>query len=218
MRLLGLDVGSKTVGVAISDELGITAQKLETIQIDESRYNFGMRPLKKLVRQYEVDGFVLGLPKNMDGTSGSSVARSKAYGKRLEEKFGLPVHYSDELGITAQKLETIQIDESRYNFGMRPLKKLVRQYEVDGFVLGLPKNMDGTSGSSVARSKAYGKRLEEKFGLPVHYSDERLTTIESRRVLVEDAGIHDRKKRKQVIDQMAAVLILQNYLDLHRKD
>lgn len=128
------------------------------------------------------------------------------------------VAISDELGITAQKLETIQIDESRYNFGMRPLKKLVRQYEVDGFVLGLPKNMDGTSGSFVARSKAYGKRLEEKFGLPVHYSDERLTTIESRRVLVEDAGIHDRKKRKQVIDQMAAVLILQNYLDLHRKD
>ena len=128
------------------------------------------------------------------------------------------VAVSDELGITAQKLETIKIDETRYNFGMRPLKKLVRQYEVDGFVLGLPKNMDGTLGASVARSKAYGKRLEEKFGLPVHYSDERLTTIESRRVLVEDAGIHDRKKRKQVIDQMAAVLILQNYLDLHRKD
>ena len=128
------------------------------------------------------------------------------------------VAVSDELGITAQKLETIKIDETRYNFGMRTLKKLVRQYEVDGFVLGLPKNMDGTSGASVARSKAYGKRLEEKFGLPVHYSDERLTTIESRRVLVEDAGIHDRKKRKQVIDQMAAVLILQNYLYLHRKD
>lgn len=128
------------------------------------------------------------------------------------------VAISDELGITAQKLETIKIDETRYNFGMRPLKKLVREYNVDGFVLGLPKNMDGTSGASVARSKAYGKRLEDKFGLPVHYSDERLTTIESERVLVEDAGIHDRKKRKQVIDQMAAVLILQNYLDLHRKD
>ena len=81
MRLLGLDIGSKTVGVAVSDELGITAQKLETIKIDETRYNFGMRPLKKLVRQYEVDGFVLGLPKNMDGTSGASVARSKAYGQ-----------------------------------------------------------------------------------------------------------------------------------------
>ena len=128
------------------------------------------------------------------------------------------VAISDELGITAQKLETIQIDETKYNFGMRPLKKLVRQYDVDGFVLGLPKNMDGTSGNSVARSKAYGKRLEEKFNLPVYYSGERLTTIESRRVLIEDAGMHDRKKRKQVIDQMAAVLILQNYLDLHRKD
>lgn len=128
------------------------------------------------------------------------------------------VAISDELGITAQKLETIQIDETRHNFGMRSLKKLVREYNVDGFVLGLPKNMDGTSGASVARSKAYGKRLEDKFDLPVHYSDERLTTIESERVLVEDAGIHDRKKRKQVIDQMAAVLILQNYLDLHRKD
>lgn len=128
------------------------------------------------------------------------------------------VAISDKLGITAQKLETIQIDETKYNFGMRPLKKLVRQYDVDGFVLGLPKNMDGTSGNSVARSKAYGKRLEEKFNLPVYYSDERLTTIESRRVLIEDAGMHDRKKRKQVIDQMAAVLILQNYLDLHRKD
>ena len=128
------------------------------------------------------------------------------------------VAISDELGITAQKLETIQIDETKYNFGMRPLKKLVRQYDVDGFVLGLPKNMDGTSGNSVARSKAYGKRLEEKFNLPVYYSDERLTTIESRRVLIEDAGMHDRKKRKQVIDQMSAVLILQNYLDLHRKD
>lgn len=128
------------------------------------------------------------------------------------------VAISDQLGITAQKLATIQIDENKHNFGMRSLKKLVREHDVEGFVLGLPKNMDGSSGASVARSKAYGKRLEDKFGLPVTYSDERLTTVESERILVEDAGIHDRKKRKQVIDQMAAVLILQNYLDLHRKD
>ncbi|MDF7638464.1 Holliday junction resolvase RuvX [Lactobacillus sp. ESL0791] len=128
------------------------------------------------------------------------------------------VAVSDELGITAQKVMTIPVDEERFNFGMRPLKKLVHQYNADGFVLGLPKNMDGTSGASVTRSKAYGKRLEKKFGLPVYYSDERLTTIESRRVLVEEAGIHDRHKRKEVIDQMAAVLILQNYLDQKRKD
>lgn len=127
------------------------------------------------------------------------------------------VAVSDELGITAQRLETILIDEDRHNFGMRAIKKLVREYDPAGFVLGLPKNMDGSSGNSVRRSQAYGERLKEKFDLPVYYSDERLTTIESQRVLVEDAGIHDRKKRKKVIDQMAAVLILQNYLEQHRE-
>ena len=128
------------------------------------------------------------------------------------------VAVSDELGITAQMVETIPIDETRYNFGMRAIKKIVRQYEPAGFVLGLPKNMDGSSGVAVARSKAYGERLEKKFGLPVHYSDERLTTVESERVLVEEADMHNRHQRKKVIDQMAAVLILQNYLDLNRKD
>ena len=128
------------------------------------------------------------------------------------------VAVSDELGITAQKVTTIQIDEDRFSFGMRPLKKIVREYNPSGFVLGLPKNMDGSSGTSVKRSKAYGQRLQEKFGLPIYYSDERLTTVESQRVLVDEAEIHDRLKRKEVIDQMAAVLILQNYLDLNRKD
>ena len=96
MRLLGLDVGSKTIGVAVSDPLGITAQAVMTIPIDEDRHNFGMRSLKKLVREYDADGFVLGLPKNMDGTAGRSVSRSKAMGERLKQKFGLPVYYDDE--------------------------------------------------------------------------------------------------------------------------
>ncbi len=128
------------------------------------------------------------------------------------------VAVSDPLGMTAQKVMTIAIDEQKYNFGMRPLKKLVREYEPEGFVLGLPKNMNGTDGPSVARSKAYGQRLIEKFGLPVYYSDERLTTVEADRVLIQEAGVHDRVKRKRVVDQIAAVLILQNYLDSHRKE
>lgn len=128
------------------------------------------------------------------------------------------VAVSDPLGITAQKVTTIPIDEQRYNFGMRPLKKLVRKYEPAGFVLGLPKKMNGESGASVDRSKRYGRKLAKKFGLPVYYNDERLTTVESNRVLIEEAGIHDRHQRKQVVDQMAAVLILQNYLDAHRKE
>jgi putative Holliday junction resolvase len=94
----------------------------------------------------------------------------------------------------------------------------VRQYEPTGFVLGLPKELNGQSGASVERSQQYGARLKQKFGLPVYYNDERLTTVESDRVLIEEAGIHDRHRRKEVVDQMAAVLILQNYLDAHRKD
>lgn len=128
------------------------------------------------------------------------------------------VAVSDALGITAQMVETIMIDENRYNFGMRPLKKIVCKYEANGFVLGLPKNMDGSAGASVARSKAYAERLKAKFNLPVYFSDERLTTAQSQRVLVEEAGVHNRHKQKAIIDQMAAVLILQNYLDLNRKD
>ena len=61
-------------------------------------------------------------------------------------------------------------------------------------------------------------RLKQKFDLPVYFDDERLTTVESERILIEQAGMHDRRQRKKVVDQMAAVLILQNYLDLHRKD
>lgn len=128
------------------------------------------------------------------------------------------VAVSDPLGITAQEVETIPIDESKFNFGMRSIRKLVRKYEIEGFVLGLPKNMDGSAGRSVERSQAYGKRLKEKFDLPVHYVDERLTTVQAKRILIEEAGMHNRVDQKQVIDQMAAVLILQTYLEKIRKD
>ena len=66
MRIMGLDVGSKTVGVAISDPLGFTAQGVEIIQIDEEAGEFGFERLGELVKQYNVDKFVVGLPKNMN--------------------------------------------------------------------------------------------------------------------------------------------------------
>ena len=66
MRIMGLDVGSKTVGVAVSDPLGFTAQGLEIIQIDEDKKEFGLERLSELVTQYKVDRFVVGLPKNMN--------------------------------------------------------------------------------------------------------------------------------------------------------
>ncbi len=113
------------------------------------------------------------------------------------------VAVSDPLGITAQPVATIEIDEDRHNFGMRSLKKLVREYEPDGFVLGLPKKMDGSDGASVERSQAMADRLKQKFDLPVYFDDERLTTVESERILIEQAGVHDRRQRKKVVDHFA---------------
>ncbi|MSU86580.1 Holliday junction resolvase RuvX [Streptococcus dysgalactiae subsp. dysgalactiae] len=122
------------------------------------------------------------------------------------------VGISDPLGFTAQGLEIIKIDEEKEEFGFERLGELVKQYQVDQFVVGLPKNMNNTSGPRVEASKAYGEKIESLFSLPVHYQDERLTTVEAERMLIEQADV-SRGKRKKVIDKLAAQLILQNYLD-----
>ena len=80
MRLMGLDVGSKTVGVAISDPMGWTAQGIEIVKIDEANGEFGLARIAELVKQYEVEKFVLGLPKNMDNSIGFRAEASIAYG------------------------------------------------------------------------------------------------------------------------------------------
>ena len=122
------------------------------------------------------------------------------------------VAISDPLGFTAQGLEIIPIKEEAGEFGFERLKELVKDYQVERFVLGLPKNMNNTEGPRVEASQAYGQRLEEMFGLPVDYQDERLTTVAAERMLIEQADV-SRSKRKKVIDKLAAQLILQNYLD-----
>lgn len=122
------------------------------------------------------------------------------------------VAISDPLGFTAQGLEVIPIDEEKGEFGLERLTELVEQYKVDKFVVGLPKNMNNTSGPRVEASQAYGNLLIEQFKLPVDYQDERLTTVAAERMLIEQADI-SRGKRKKVIDKLAAQLILQNYLD-----
>ncbi|HEO8348912.1 TPA: Holliday junction resolvase RuvX [Streptococcus agalactiae] len=122
------------------------------------------------------------------------------------------VAISDPLGFTAQGLEIIKIDEESGNFGFDRLAELVKEYKVDKFVVGLPKNMNNTSGPRVEASQAYGDKITELFNLPVEYQDERLTTVQAERMLVEQADI-SRGKRKKVIDKLAAQLILQNYLD-----
>ena len=135
MRILGLDVGSKTVGVAISDELGWTAQGLKTLKINEEKSEFGF----------------------------------------------------DEIG------------------------QLIKEYQVSKVIIGLPKNMNGTIGPRGEASQNYAAEIENRFAVPTVLWDERLTTMAAERVLLE-ADV-SRKKRKKVIDKMAAMMILQGFLD-----
>lgn len=101
-RILGLDVGTKTVGVAVSDPFGWTAQGLEIIQINEAKEEFGIERLGEIIAEYEVEKVVIGLPKNMDGTLGERAKASENYGELVIETFSLPVEYEDERLTTVQ--------------------------------------------------------------------------------------------------------------------
>lgn len=136
MRIMGLDYGSKTVGVAISDPLGITAQGIETIE-------------------------------------------------RKEE---------NKLRQTLARIEA-----------------LVKEYEVEKIVLGFPKHMNNTIGDRAEKSLELKAKLEKRIGIPVIMWDERLTTVEAERTLIE-SNVR-RENRKKYIDKIAAVFILQGYLD-----
>lgn len=136
MRIMGLDYGSKTVGVAISDPLGLTAQGIEIIR----------RKSENHLRQ--------------------TLARIEA---------------------------------------------LIAEYQVETIVLGLPKNMNNTIGDRAEKSLEFKQMLERRTGLNVFMWDERLTTVEANRTMME-AGIR-RENRYKYVDQLAAVFILQGYLD-----
>jgi putative Holliday junction resolvase len=122
------------------------------------------------------------------------------------------VAISDALGWTAQGIETIQINEAIGEFGLNRIRELVNEYVVNEFIVGYPKNMNNTIGPRGEASEQYAELLKETFGFPVTLWDERLTTMAAERMLIE-ADV-SRKKRKSVIDKMAAVMILQGYLDL----
>ena len=136
MRIMGLDYGSKTVGVAISDPLGITAQGIEIIR----------REKETKLRQ------------------------------------------------TLARIET-----------------LIKEYEVESIVLGFPKNMNNTIGDRAEKSLEFKEMLEKRTGLSVVMWDERLTTVEANRTLMESKV--RREDRSKYVDMLAAVYILQGYLD-----
>src|SRR5579863_599139 len=121
-------------------------------------------------------------------------------------RMGLAV--SDPLGITAQGLETMQRKNKRTD--LAHLQEVIDKYEVREIVLGLPLKMSGEHGAQSEKVTAFAEELRQKFNLPVHLWDERLTSAEANRVLREaDLSI---QKRAQAVDRMAAVLILQSFL------
>lgn len=115
---------------------------------------------------------------------------------------------SDPLGITAQGLETLQRKNKKHDFGH--LHRVIRDYQVKEIVVGLPLRMSGAEGTQSEKMRAFADELHKKFKLPVHLWDERLTSAEANRFLREtDLSI---EKRGQAVDRMAAVLILQGWM------
>ncbi|MCC8068045.1 MAG: Holliday junction resolvase RuvX [Clostridiales bacterium] len=122
------------------------------------------------------------------------------------------VAISDPLGLTAQGIETIQrAQENKLRRTLARIEELVSRYEVKEIVLGYPKNMNNTIGERAEKSLEFRDMLERRTGLPVVMWDERLTTVSAERTLME-SGVR-RENRKQYVDMIAAVYILQGYLD-----
>jgi putative holliday junction resolvase len=120
---------------------------------------------------------------------------------------------SDPLGITAQGLETLQRRNKKYD--LAALERVIRQYEVREIVIGLPLRLSGTEGTQAEKMQAFAQDLRRHFHLPVHLWDERLTSAEANRLLKEaELSI---EKRAKAVDRMAAVLILQGWMERNRQ-
>jgi len=146
----------------------------------------------------------------MEDTS-STTARGRIlaidFGTR---KVGLAV--SDELGLTAQGLPTYRRSNKKADFDH--LRRLIKQYGISEIVMGLPLRMSGDEGIQAEKVHAFADELRSRFKLPVHLFDERLTSVEANRVLREtEMSI---QRRAAVVDRLAAVLILQSFLEFRK--
>jgi len=116
---------------------------------------------------------------------------------------------SDPLGLTSQGLPTLQRQNKRLDF--QALGDVIREYEISQIVVGFPLRMSGEEGVQAEKMQRFAEELRERFGLPVHLWDERLTSAQANRLLREtEMSI---RRRGQVVDQMAAVLILQSWME-----
>lgn len=122
------------------------------------------------------------------------------------------VAISDALLLTAQGIEVIRRnDENKLRKTYARIEQLVNEYEVEQIVVGYPKNMNNTIGERAIKSEEFAKTLERRTGLPVVLFDERLSTVSAHNAMIE--GNMRREKRAKIVDKIAAVFILQTYLD-----
>ncbi len=135
IRILGLDFGSKTVGVAISDPLGITAQGLEIIRREqENKLRRTLARIEQLVKEYQVTGIVLGFPKNMNNTVGERAEKSIAFKEMLERRTGLPVTLWDERLTTVAANRTLMEGGIRRENRKEYVDMLAAEYILQGYL------------------------------------------------------------------------------------
>jgi putative Holliday junction resolvase len=127
------------------------------------------------------------------------------------KRIGIAV--SDEMELTAQGVDVLTRAGKSKDFAM--MREIIEKYSPRLLIVGMPLNMDGTSGESARQALAFADSLKDEFGISVETWDERLTTVSSERILLE-ADV-SRKKRRKVIDKVAATLILQSFLDSRRE-
>jgi len=148
------------------------------------------------------------VPASSDNENRSDPRQGRTLGLDVGSKrIGLAV--SDLLGITAQGIETLHRQNKRLDFAQ--LEDVIRKYEVIEMVVGYPLRMSGAEGIQSEKMQRFAEELRQRFQLPVHLWDERLSSAQANRLLREtEMSI---KRRGQVVDQMAAVLILQSWMD-----
>ena len=122
----------------------------------------------------------------------------------------LGVALSDKLGLIASSYDTIVFESENYDEAIEKLKPILKEFDINTVVLGLPKNMNGSLGFASDRSLSFKEKLEE-LGIDVILQDERLTSVEANNILITSGARRD--KRKEKVDTLSAVIILQSYLD-----
>lgn len=144
MRIMGLDYGSKTVGVAISDPLGITAQAIETItRKEENKLRKTCARIEELIAEYEVGCIVLGLPKHMNNDIGERADKAIGFGEMLKRRTGLKVVMWDERLTTVEAERTLIENKVRRENRKKYIDKIAAVFILQGYLDGISMNTEG---------------------------------------------------------------------------